>query len=99
MSEQGKKLVDDVRVLIDDTEALVMATASQAGEKIVDIRSRTQQAVANLKPQLARFETVVTERAKSTVTEADAYIHENPWTAIGIAAGLGLVIGLLIGRR
>jgi ElaB/YqjD/DUF883 family membrane-anchored ribosome-binding protein len=76
-----------------------MATASQAGEKIVDLRSRTQQAVANLKPQLARLETVVTERAKSTVTEADVYIHENPWTAIGISAGIGLVIGLLIGRR
>jgi ElaB/YqjD/DUF883 family membrane-anchored ribosome-binding protein len=99
MSAQSKKLVDDVRVLIDDTEELVMATASQASEKIVDIRNRTQQAVANLKPQLAKLETVVTQRAKSTVTEADAYIHENPWTAIGVSAGVGLVIGLLIGRR
>lgn len=99
MSEQGRKLVDDVRVLIDDTEALVMATATHAGEKIVDIRSRTQQAVANLKPQLARLETVAAARVKSSVSEADAYIHENPWTAIGMAAGLGLVIGMLIGRR
>lgn len=99
MRAQSEKLVADVRILIDDTEELVKATASQAGDKIVDIRNRTQEAVANLKPQLSKLETLVVDRAKTTVTAADAYIHDNPWTAIGVSAGIGLVIGLLIGRR
>ena len=99
MSAQSEKLVSDVKLLVADTEDLVKATASQAGEKIADIRSRAQDAVNNLKPQLVKLENTVVEKAKSTATATDAYIHENPWTAIGVSAGVGLVIGLLIGRR
>lgn len=99
MNAQGERLITDVKVLVKDTEELVKATAAQAGEKIVDIRNRAQEAVANLKPQLASLESTVISKAKTTATATDAYIHENPWTAIGVSAGIGLVIGLLIGRR
>jgi ElaB/YqjD/DUF883 family membrane-anchored ribosome-binding protein len=99
MTARSEKLAADVRVLVNDTEELVKATASQAGEKIVDIRNRAQEAVANLKPQLAQLETAVIDKARNTATATDDYIHENPWSAIGISASIGLVIGLLIGRR
>jgi len=99
MSAQTQRLVTDVKVLVNDTEELVKATAAQAGEKIVDLRNRAQAAVNNVKPQLVKIETAVVEKAKSTVTATDAYIHDNPWMAIGASAGIGLVIGLLIGRR
>jgi ElaB/YqjD/DUF883 family membrane-anchored ribosome-binding protein len=45
----------------------------------------------------AREALLVKTKAAAKVT--DAYVHENPWKAIGVAAGVGLVIGLLIGRR
>ena len=99
MSVQSERLVTDVKVLVNDTEELVKATAAQAGEKIVEMRNRAQQAVNNLKPQLVKIETVVVDKVKTTATAADAYIHDNPWTAIGVSAGIGLVIGLLIGRK
>jgi ElaB/YqjD/DUF883 family membrane-anchored ribosome-binding protein len=99
MSAQTERLVSDVKTLVNDTEELVKATAAQAGDKIVDVRNRAQAAVNNLKPQLVKIETVVVEKAKSTATVTDAYIHENPWVAMGVSAGVGLVIGLLIGRR
>ncbi len=99
MNTQSERLVTDVKVLVKDTEELVRATASQAGEKIVELRNRAQEAVSNLKPQLAKLESTVVDRAKTTATATDAYIHENPWTVIGVSAGIGLVIGLLIGRR
>ena len=99
MNIQSERLVTDVKVLVKDTEELVRATASEAGEKIVDIRNRAQEAVNNLKPQLVKMETAVVDKAKATCTATDAYIHDNPWTAIGVAAGVGLVIGLLVGRR
>lgn len=99
MSTQTEKLAADVRTLVVDAEELVKATATQAGEKIVDIRNRAQTAVNNLKPQLTELETRVAEKAKATATATDAYVHSNPWTAIGIATGVGLVVGLLIGRR
>lgn len=99
MSAQTERLVTDVKILVNDTEELVKATASQAGEKIVEMRNRAQQAVNNLKPQLVRIETAVVEKAKATATATDAYVHDNPWTAIGVAAGIGMVIGMLICRR
>jgi ElaB/YqjD/DUF883 family membrane-anchored ribosome-binding protein len=99
MTAQSERLVTDVRVLVNNTEELVKATAAQVGEKIVDLRNRAQEAVANLKPQLAQLETAVVGKAKTTATATNTYVHENPWSAIGISAGIGLVIGLLIGRR
>ena len=38
-------------------------------------------------------------RAKAAGHAADDYVHEHPWKAIGAAAGIGMIIGLLIGRR
>ena len=99
MNMQTEKLVTDVKLLVNDTEELVKATAAQAGEKIVEMRKRAQDAANNLKPQLIKIEAAVVDKAKTTATATDAYIHENPWTAIGVSAGIGLVIGLLVGRR
>ena len=99
MSVQTEKLVTDVRVLVNDTEKLVKAAASQAGEKVADMCKRAQEVVNNLQPQLAKLEKAVVEKAKNTATATNAYVHEKPWTAIGVSAGIGLVVGLLIGRR
>jgi ElaB/YqjD/DUF883 family membrane-anchored ribosome-binding protein len=99
MTAQREKLVSDVKILVNDTEELVKATAAQAGEKIVELRNRAQVAANNLKPQLVKLEAVVVDKAKATATAAETYVSENPWTAIGVSAGVGLIIGLLIGRR
>ena len=99
MTAQSEKLVSDVKVLVSDAEELVKATASQAGEKIVDMRQRAQEAVNKLKPQLAKLEAEVVEKTKATVTATNEYVHKNPWTAIGVSAGVGLIIGMLISRR
>ena len=99
MSTQSEKLVADVKVLVNDAEELVKATASQTGEKIVELRDRVKTAMSDLKPQLVKVQTAVVDRAKSTATSTDNYVHENPWYAIGIATGVGLIIGLLISRN
>jgi ElaB/YqjD/DUF883 family membrane-anchored ribosome-binding protein len=99
MSAQSDKLLSDMKILLSDTEELVRATAAQTGDRVTDIRSRLQQAINNLKPQLARIETTMLEKSKATAAATDQYIHENPWLAVGVSAGLGVVIGLLIGRR
>ena len=99
MTAQSDKLVSDVKVLVSDTEELVRATAAQAGEKVIEIRNRAQSAVNNIKPQLMRFEETVVDRARATASAADDYVAENRWTAIGVSAALGFLIGLLVGRR
>jgi ElaB/YqjD/DUF883 family membrane-anchored ribosome-binding protein len=93
------KLVQDMRLVIADAEELLRATANQAGEKIAVARERIQDSLHQAKVKLAEAEAVVSERAKQAARYTDEYVHENPWSAIGIAAGIGLLLGLLMSRR
>ncbi|HYH42500.1 MAG TPA: DUF883 family protein [Burkholderiales bacterium] len=93
------KLVQDMKVVISDAEDLLRATANQAGEKIAVARERIQDSLHQAKVKLAEAEALVTERAKQAARYTDEYVHENPWRAIGVAAGIGLLLGLLITRR
>jgi len=93
------KLVADLRIVVADAEELLRATASQAGEKAVAARERIQASLAAAKIKLVEAERAALEKAKEAAKEADEYVHEHPWKAVGIAAAAGLVLGLLIGRR
>jgi ElaB/YqjD/DUF883 family membrane-anchored ribosome-binding protein len=93
------KLVQDMKVVIADAEDLLRATANQAGEKISVARERIQDSLHQAKVKLAEAEAMVTERAKQAARYTDEYVHENPWRAIGVAAGIGLLLGLMISRR
>lgn len=100
MTEVSKeKLVADFRVVIADAEELLRATAGQAGDKVAEIRSRAQEHLSRAKVKLAEAEEILVGKAKQVGHAADDYVHENPWSAVGIAAGAGFLIGLLIGRR
>ncbi len=93
------KLVQDMKVVIADAEDLLRATASQAGEKISVARERIQDSLHEAKVKLAEAEAMVTERARQAARYTDEYVHDNPWRAIGVAAGIGLLLGLMISRR
>jgi ElaB/YqjD/DUF883 family membrane-anchored ribosome-binding protein len=93
------KLIADVKVVIADTEELLRATAGQAGEKVAEIRARTQDSLATAKIKLAEAEAIMVDKAKQVGRAADDYVHDNPWRSVGVAAGFGFIVGLLIGRR
>jgi ElaB/YqjD/DUF883 family membrane-anchored ribosome-binding protein len=93
------KLVSDVRVLMSDSEELLRATASQTGEKISQARARMQEAVTNLKPDVAKAQAAIRDNAVAAASSANEYAQDNPWLVAGVFAGVGLLIGLLIGRR
>lgn len=99
MNTPSEKLATDLKILMADVEELVKATASQSGDKIAEVRGRIQQAAAELRPRLAQAEALLKDKAKVAVASADDYVHARPWTAIGVSAGIGLIIGLLISRR
>jgi len=94
-----EKLIADTRLVIADAEELLRATAGQAGDKIAEIRAKTTDRIAVLKTKLADAEMVLVEKAKQVGHATDDYVHENPWRSVGVAAGIGFIVGLLIGRR
>jgi ElaB/YqjD/DUF883 family membrane-anchored ribosome-binding protein len=93
------KLIQDFKIVVADAEELLKATASQAGEKVSAARERVQDSLHQAKVKLAEVEDVIVQQSKLAARATDAYVQENPWRAVGIAAGVGLIIGLLIGRR
>ncbi len=93
------KLMSDLRVVIADAEELLRMTADQAGEGAADLRSRLQARMHQAKADLAHLQQAAVAKAQAAGHAADEFVHENPWKSIGVAAGIGLVVGLLIGRR
>ena len=93
-----EKLVGDLKTLIGDAEELLKASATQAGEKFSVARQKIEQSLVEGKKSLADAEKLLVKKGKEAADIADDYVRENPWGAVGIAAGIGLVLGLLIKR-
>jgi ElaB/YqjD/DUF883 family membrane-anchored ribosome-binding protein len=94
-----EKLVQDLKLVIADAEDLLRATASQAGEKVGAAREKFEDSVHRAKVKLAEVEDVLLDKSKQAARATDEFVHDNPWKAVGIAAGVGVIIGMLISRR
>lgn len=94
-----EQLVNDFKVVVADAEALLKATASHSGEKVAEIRAKTEESLRAARVRIAEAQSAIIAKTKEAAKATDEYVHENPWKSIGIAAGVGLVVGLLIGRR
>ncbi|HWR78168.1 MAG TPA: DUF883 family protein [Thiobacillus sp.] len=94
-----EQLIDDFKVVVADAEALLKATANQGGEKLAEVRAKAEESLRVAKDKMAEAQAALLVKTKAAAKATDVYVHENPWRAVGVAAGVGLVIGLLIGRR
>ncbi|MGQ9724352.1 MAG: DUF883 family protein [Tepidimonas sp.] len=94
-----EKLVADLKMVVADAEELLAATAQSTGEKVAQLRERLQENLRSARDRLADAEAILRERTREVAKATDHYVHEHPWKAIGVAAGIGLLFGLLIGRR
>jgi len=81
--------------LAEDARALMAATADVAGEKVGEARKRLAAALESGKKILVRVKDKAVEGAKAT----DEAVHEHPYQAIGIALGVGAIIGYFVARR
>jgi ElaB/YqjD/DUF883 family membrane-anchored ribosome-binding protein len=95
----AEELADDLKVVVTDAEELLRATASQAGEKATEARSKIQESLDTAKVKLARLGEVSLHKAKQAAHATDELVHEQPWKAIGVGTAVGIVLGMLIARR
>lgn len=94
-----EQLIADFKVVMADAEALLKATANQGGEKLSEVRAKAEESLRVMRARMAQLQEALLVKTKAAAEATDAYVHENPWKAVTAAAGVGLVIGLLIGRR
>jgi len=97
--ESQEQLVSDIKSVISDAEEMLNATADQAGEKATKLRARIQARLLDAKLRLVDAEELLLTKTKAAARATDDYVHDSPWTAIGVAAAVGVLLGLALGRR
>jgi len=85
---------DELKALLHEAEQALSSTAGEAGEKFDELRERLRDALESGRYSLDRLRAEATRRAK----QADELVRANPYYAIGIAAGVGAIIGVLVSR-
>jgi ElaB/YqjD/DUF883 family membrane-anchored ribosome-binding protein len=91
----NERLTSDLKTVVHDAEELMQATAGQAGEKVTQARGRLSAAIESAKATCQRWEEKTVAAAKAT----DKTIRAHPYESIGIAFGLGLLVGVLVARK
>ena len=92
---ENQRLSKHLKAVMQDAEELLKVTADGAGEKVRNIRGRLSAALESSKARMERLQDNAIETAKAT----DHVIRKNPYESIGIALGIGLLVGVLAGRR
>lgn len=88
MEAPADRFMDELRAVIADAEELLRVTADQAGPKVQEVRARAEESLKNAR-----------EHLQGAGRQLDAQVRENPWAAVGIAAGIGLLVGVLMARK
>jgi ElaB/YqjD/DUF883 family membrane-anchored ribosome-binding protein len=95
MEKQTQRINSDMGTLAEDARALLAATADVAGEKVGEARKRLAAALENGKALYGRVRDKTVEKARAV----DETVREHPYQAMGIAFGIGVLIGVFVTRR
>lgn len=93
------QLVDDFKKVIVDTEELLKVTAHETGGKIGAVREKAEESLREARRKLNALEGDLMIQTKAAAKATDQLVHENPWQAVAIAAGVGLLLGMLSSRH
>ena len=93
-----QKFVSDMKSVVADAEEILRATAGVAGEKMGDLRERVGERLRDAKLRIADAEALLVDKTKAAARATDDYVNQNPWQAVGVAAGIGFLFGIIIGR-
>jgi ElaB/YqjD/DUF883 family membrane-anchored ribosome-binding protein len=104
MKKQGDEVTDEqlvanFKAVVADAEALLRATANQGGEELAAVRAKAEESLRVVKARIAEDQVALFAKTKEAARATDAYVHESPWQAVGVAAGVGFLIGLFSARR
>ncbi len=99
LSASQDELLDEFQALVRDTEKLLQHSASLAGEQAEALREQIRDSLGRARSTLHSAEERLVERGKATLEATEGYVQTHPWQTLGIAAAIGLLLGMLISRR
>lgn len=93
------KMIVDLRTMIADSEELLKAVTTASDEGFTGMRTKFEEKMRNAKHALADMSQPVFDRTKASAAAANDYVHNNPWTVIGVGVAAGVLAGLLTAKR
>ena len=98
-SSNSDQLLDEFQALVRDTESLLQHSASLAGEQAEELREQIRGSLGRAHNTLHSAEHALQQRGKAAIEATEGYVQTHPWQTLGIAAAIGMLLGMLISRR
>lgn len=89
----------DVKTLVKDAQTLLQAAAALTGEKAEEMRGRGMHLLDVALGKASQVQDQAFVKGKELAHTADVYVKDNPWRTIAAAAGIGLLVGVILGRK
>ncbi|MEY2619423.1 MAG: hypothetical protein RL522_2425 [Pseudomonadota bacterium] len=93
------QLIHDLRTVIRDTQALLHASQDEGKSGLQDLKKSMSEELERTVERLRRMEAYASEAISHSAQEVKGYVQRHPVQAVGISAGIGLLIGILVRRR
>jgi ElaB/YqjD/DUF883 family membrane-anchored ribosome-binding protein len=94
-----KDASNDMKSLVKDAQALLTAAAALTGEKADEMRGRGMEMLDRALGKAGQYQGQALVKGKELAHTADVYVKDNPWRTIAVAAGAGLLLGVILGRK
>lgn len=89
----------DMKALVKDAQSLLSAAASLTGEKADELRSRGMDMLDRAMGKASQYQGQAVVKSKELAHTADVYVKDNPWRTVVAAASVGLLVGIVLGRK
>jgi len=99
VDQSVEDIIGEFRDLAASLDDLLAASGNEGSEAIAELKAKAADRLKQARSAIGKVERNAVQAAKDVANRSDEYVHENPWTSIAVGAGVGLILGLLIGRR
>jgi ElaB/YqjD/DUF883 family membrane-anchored ribosome-binding protein len=90
---------NDMRTLLQDAQEMFREATQATGGKAEELRSKGLMLLDTAMEKAQDAQAIAMEKGKAAAQTTDEYVHQNPWKAVAISAGVGLLVGLLLSRK
>jgi ElaB/YqjD/DUF883 family membrane-anchored ribosome-binding protein len=95
----AKDTSGDMKALVRDAQSLLSAAASLTGNKADELRERGMELLDQALGKASKYQDQAMVKGKELARTADVYVKDNPWRTVAVAAGVGLLLGVILGRK
>jgi ElaB/YqjD/DUF883 family membrane-anchored ribosome-binding protein len=99
LKESQRRLTEELRSVVQDTQEILQHKVHDASDGYKSARERLEKSLKKAASELKSVEQAVEDGAKKAVRATDQYVHQHPWESIGVSAGIGILLGMLISRK